>query len=121
MADCYQIIVSKRDWHTIRCVVSLCDTDIQNSVALVERYLYSEFIKDNIILKIGARDEHTAFDTNHIPYGVEYVCKAYIENVVFCITWATDYYSEFDIRTQLATDNIGARSKYALLLFYGDL
>ena len=97
-------IVSSKEWQTIRCVVSLCDTEIPNEGATGERYLYSEFIKDNIVLTIGAGDENPAFDTNRIPYGVEYVRKVPVDKVVFGVAWATDYEGQFDIRTQLATD-----------------
>ena len=104
LAGCYQIVISKQDWQTIRCVVSLCDSEIPNDGASGERYLYSEFIKNNIVLTIGAGDENPAFDTNRIPYGVEYVRKAPVDKVVFGVAWATDYDGQFDIRTQLATD-----------------
>ena len=99
-----RIIVSAKEWQTIRCVVSLCDTEIPNEGATGERYLYSEFVKDNIVLTIGAGDENSAFDTNRVPYGVEYVRKAPIDKVMFGVAWATDYEGEFDIRTQLASD-----------------
>ena len=102
--ECYQITVSKKDWQTICCIVSLYDTDIPNSGASGERYLYSEFVKDNIVLAIGAGDEHPAFDTNQIRYGVEYVRKTSIDKVMFGIAWETDYEGPFDIRAQLATD-----------------
>ena len=103
-AGSYRIIVSAKEWQTIRCVVSLCDTEIPNEGATGERYLYSEFIKDNIVLTIGAGDENPAFDTNRVPYGVEYVRKAPIDKVMFGVAWATDYEGEYDIRTQLASD-----------------
>ena len=66
--------------------------------------MYSEFVKDNIVLTIGASDENPAFDTNRIQYGMEYVRKAPIDKVMFGVAWATDYEGQFDIRTQLATD-----------------
>ena len=66
--------------------------------------MYSEFVKDNIVLTIGAEDENPAFGTNRITYGVEYVRKIPVDKVVFGIAWATDYEGQFDIRTQLATD-----------------
>ena len=100
----YRIIISKSDWKTIRCVVSLYDTDIPNSGDSGERYLCSEFVHDNIILTIGAGDEIPEFDTNHIRYGMEYVRKAPVDKVMFGIAWTTDYKSPFDNRTQLATD-----------------
>jgi len=104
LAGCYQIVISKEEWQTIRCIVSLLDMEIPNEGASGERYLYSEFIKDNIVLTIGAGDENPAFDTNRISYGVEYVRKSQIEKVIFGIAWATDYGGQSDIRTQLATD-----------------
>ena len=104
MAGCYQIVISKKDWQTIRCVVSFYDAELPNEGASGERYLYSEFVKDNIVLTIGAGDDNTAFDTNRIPCGVEYVRRAPIDKVMFGIAWATDYEGQFDIRTQLATD-----------------
>lgn len=100
----YQIVISKRDWQTIRCIVDLCDTEIPNDGASGERYLYSEFVKDNIVLTIGARDENPAFETNRIRNGVEYVRKSAVDEVRFGIAWATDYEGADDIRTQLATD-----------------
>lgn len=104
LAGCYQVMVSAQDWNRIRCVVSLNDPSIPNEGATGERYLYSEFIKDNIVLTIGAGDENSAFDTNRLPYGVEYVRKTPVDKVMFGIAWATDYEGWFDIRTQLATD-----------------
>ena len=100
----YRIVIPKNDWKTVRCVVSLYDTEIPNNGDSGERYLCSEFVKDNVILTIGAGDEHPAFDTNRIRYGMEYVRKAPIDQVMFGVAWATDYESPFDIRTQLATD-----------------
>ena len=104
LAGSYRIIVSAKEWQTVRCVISLCDTEIPNEGGSGERYLYSEFIKDNIVLTIGAGDENPAFDTNRVPYGVEYVRKAPIDKVMFGVAWAIDYEGQFDIRTQLASD-----------------
>ena len=104
LAGCYQIVVSKQDWQTVRCVVSLCDTEISHEGASGERYLCSEFVKDRVVLTIGAGDENDAFETNLVPGGVEYVRRAPVERVVFGVAWATDYEGQFDIRTQLATD-----------------
>ena len=104
LAGSYRIIISKNDWKTVRCVVSLYDTEIPNNGDSGERYLCSEFIKDNIILTIGGGDDNPAFDTNQIRYGIEYVRKAPIDKVMFGIAWARDYEMPFDIRTQLATD-----------------
>ena len=101
---CYRIVISQKDWQTIRCVVSLCDTEIPNEEASGERYLYSEFVKGNIVLTIGAGDESPAFDTKRIPFGIEYIRRTPIDRVMFGIAWATDYEGQFDIRTQLATD-----------------
>ena len=100
----YRITITKTNWKTIRCVVSLYDTEIPNSGDSGERYLCSEFVKDNIILTIGAGDDHPAFDTRQIRYGMEYVQKKPIDKVMFGVAWATDYEGQFDIRTQLATD-----------------
>lgn len=104
VAGSYRIVISRNDWKTVRCVVSLYDTEIPNTGDSGEQYLCSEFVKDNIILTIGAGDDNPAFDTNRTRYGMEYVRKAKIDKVVFGIAWATDYESPFDIRTQLATD-----------------
>ncbi len=104
LAGSFRIIVSAKEWKTIRCVVSLYDGEIPNYADSGERYLCSEFVKDNIILTIGAGDDVPAFDTKEIRYGIEYVRKAPIESVMFGIAWATDYEGQFDIRTQLATD-----------------
>ena len=103
-AASYRIIVSKKDWRTIRCVVSLCDTEIPNNGSSGERYLCSEFVKDNIVLTIGAGDDNTDFDTIRLRYGVEYIRKNAIDTVMFGVAWATDYEGQYDIRTQLATD-----------------
>ena len=100
----YRIIIAKKDWKTIRCVVSLYDTEIPNIGDSGERYMCSEFVNNNIILTIGAGDDNPAFDTNRIRYGMEYVYKSPIDKVMFGIAWATDYESPFDTRTQLATD-----------------
>ena len=100
----YRIIIDQKEWKTIRCIISLYDPQISNSGDSGERYLCSEFVKDNIILTIGAGDDNPAFDTNRIRYGMEYVRKAPIDKVMFGIAWTTDFDSPFDIRTQLATD-----------------
>jgi len=101
---CYRITVSAKEWQTIRCVLDLCDTEMVNYGEGGQRYFCSEFVKDNIVLTIGAGDEIEAFDTNRIQYGMEYVRKAPAEKVMFGVAWATDYEGEYDIRTQLATD-----------------
>jgi len=101
---CYRITVSAKEWQTIRCVLALCDTEIDNYGVGGQRYFCSEFVKDNIVLTIGAGDEIDAFDTNRIQHGMEYVRKAPIDKVMFGVAWATDYEGEYDIRTQLATD-----------------
>lgn len=104
LAGSYQIVIPKRDWQTIGCVVDLCDPGISNDRATGERYLYSEFVKDNIVLTIGAGDEHPAFETTWIRNGVEYIRKSAVDEVRFGIAWATDYEGIDDIRTELATD-----------------
>ncbi len=104
LAGSYQIVISKSDWQTIRCVVDLYDAEIHNDGSSGERYLYSEFVKDNIVLTIGAGDENPAFETNRIRNGVEYIRKSVVDEVRFGIAWATDYEGAYDIRTQLATD-----------------
>ena len=104
LAGSYRIIVSAKEWQTIRCVVSLCNPEIPNEGASGERYLYSEFVKDNLILTIGAGAEIPAFDSNRVPCGVEYVRRTPVDKVIFGIAWATDYEGQFDVRTQLATD-----------------
>ena len=104
LAGSYRIVVSPKKWQTIRCVVSLNNPEIPNNGDSGERYLCSEFVKDNIILTIGAGDDVPAFDTKQIRYGIEYVFKTPVDKVMFGIAWATDYECQFDIRTQLATD-----------------
>ena len=100
----FRIIVSKNSWQTIRCVVSLSCTELPNIGASGERYLYSEYVKDNIALTIGAEDGNPSFDTNRICYGMEYIRKTTIDMVSFGTAWATDYEGQYDIRTQLAAD-----------------
>lgn len=104
LAGSYRISVSSNNWQTIRCVVLLNDIDIPNDGASGERYLYSEFVKDNVVLTIGAGADNPAFDTNQIRYGIEYVYKTPVDRAMFGIAWVTDYEGYFDIRTQLATD-----------------
>lgn len=104
VAASYRIIISGHDWHTVRCVLALEDDTIPNDGATGERYMYAEFVKDNIAVTIGAGDEITGFDTNHTRYGIEYIRKESIEDVMFGVAWAEDYEGPNDIRTQLATD-----------------
>lgn len=104
LAGSYRIMVSKKDWQTVHCVVAPVDAEIPNDGASGERYLYSEFVKDNVVLTIGAGDDHEAFDTQRLRYGVGYVRKKPVETVMFGVAWATDHQGQFDIRTQLATD-----------------
>ena len=104
VAGSFRIIVSKNGWQTIRCVVSFRCAEPPNTGASGERYLYSEFVKDNIALTIGAEDGNPSFDTNRICYGMEYIRKTPIDMVSFGIAWATDYEGPSDIRTQLAAD-----------------
>ena len=104
LAGSYRITISADNWQKIRCVAALHDTGIANTGASGERFLYSEFISDNVMLTIGAEDENMAFDTNRLRYGIEYVRKASINRVLFGIAWAADYEGPYDIRTQLAAD-----------------
>ena len=104
LEGCYQIIVLAKEWQTIRCVLALCDTKTDNYGVGGQRYFCSEFVKDNIVVTIGAGDEINGFNTNRIQYGMEYVRKDSIDKVMFGVAWATDYEGEYDIRTQLATD-----------------
>lgn len=104
VAASYRIIISGHDWHTVRCVIVLEDDTIPNDGATGERYLYAEFVKDNIAVTIGAGDEIPDFETNRTRYGVEYIRKGSIEEVMFGVAWTEDYESPNDIRTQLATD-----------------
>ena len=104
LAGSYRIVVSSEKWQSIRCVVSLDNTEIPNNGDSGERYLCSEFVKDNVVLTIGAGDDIPAFHTNQIRYGIEYVFKGPVDKVMFGVAWATDYEGRFDIRTQLATD-----------------
>lgn len=104
LAGSYRIVISKKDWQTIRCVVSPCDPKIPNRGSSGERYLCSEFVKENVVVTIGAGDEIPEFVTNQIRYGMEYVRRTPVDKVMFGVAWATDYEGEFDIRTQLATD-----------------
>ena len=104
VAGSYRIVVYPKDWQTIRCVVLPNDTALPNVGDSGERYLCSEFVKDNVILTIGAGADNPAFDTHQIRYGMEYVYKEPVDKVMFGIAWATDYEGPFDIRTQLITD-----------------
>lgn len=104
VAGSYRIVVCPKVWQTIRCVVLLNDMELPNVGDSGERYLCSEFVKDNVILTIGAGADNPAFDTNQIHYGMEYVYKEPVDKVMFGVAWATDYEGPFDIRTQLATD-----------------
>ena len=104
VAGSYRIVVSAKCWKSIRCIVSLDDTEILNNGDSGERYLCSEFVKDNVVLTIGAGDDNPAFDAKQIRYGMEYICKDPVDKVMFGVAWATDYESPYDIRTQLATD-----------------
>ena len=104
LAGSYRITIAKKDWETIRCVVSLYDSEIPNNGDSGERYLCSSFVKDNVILTIGAGADYPAFHTNQTRYGMEYVRKAPVDQIMFGVAWATDYENPLDIRTQLATD-----------------
>jgi len=101
---CYRLLICAKDWQRIRCVVVPENKEISNSGSSGERYLYAEFIKDNVVLTIGAGDEQAAFDTHRLRYGVEYVRNTPVDTVMFGIAWATDYEGPYDIRTQLAAD-----------------
>ena len=105
LAGSYQITVFKKDWETVQCVLVPSIEGVANIGASGERYLYAEFAVDNMVLTIGAEDDNAAFITNRLRYGVAYVRTQPIHEVTFRVAWATDYEGQFDIRTQLATDN----------------
>ena len=78
LAGSYRIVISKKDWQTIRCVVSLCDPKIPNRGSSGERYLCSEFVKENVVVTIGAGDEIPEFVTNQIlPSSQTGSCKMF--------------------------------------------
>lgn len=103
-AGCWRITVPAEACRTIRCAVRLEAPEPQNSGSSGQRYLCAEFVKENVILTIGAENENPAFDTNRLPNGMEYVLKQPLEQVSFGIAWATDYDGKYDIRTYLAAD-----------------
>ena len=100
----YQITVSAKEWQTIRCEVSFKDAELPNNGESGERYLCSEFAKENIVLTIGAGNDIDLFDTKRTRYGIEYIRRKPVEQVLFGVAWTTDYEGKDDIRTQLATD-----------------
>lgn len=104
VAGSYRVVLHGQNWQTARCVVSLNDPEILCSGDSGERFMCSEFVKDNVILTIGAEADHPDFETRQIDCGVEYVFTAPVDKVKFGIAWATDYEGPYDIRTQLATD-----------------
>ena len=98
---CYKIIVSAENRHKISCII---DFRGKNTGSSGERYLFSEFIKDNFILTIGAEDENPYFDTVRLPNGMEYHLKSSVGYVAFTVTWSDNYGGQYDIRTELASD-----------------
>lgn len=100
----YRIIVSTKEWQTIRCEVVLQVAELPNNGESGERYLCSEFARENIVLTIGAGNDSDLFDTKQTRYGMEYIRRKPVEQVLFGIAWTTDYEGKYDIRTQLATD-----------------
>ena len=104
LAGCYRIVISQKEWQTIRCVLVPFDDKIQESCETGERYFCSHFVKDGVILTIGAGDDIPEFDTKQIPHGIEYIRKKPVNKVTFGIAWAIDYDGQDDIRTYLATD-----------------
>lgn len=101
---CFRVSVPAKESTVIQCVVAFNDQEIPNSGSSGERYLCAEFIWEYVILTIGAGDEVSEFQTNRIPFGMEYVLKQPLEEVRFGISWATDYEGKHDIRTYLAAD-----------------
>jgi len=101
---CYRIIVPAKERTTIQCVVALDGGKIPNSGSSGERYLCAEFIRENVILTIGAGDEVAEFQTNRLEFGMEYVLKCPLDEVVFGVSWTGDYEGIHDIRTYLAAD-----------------
>lgn len=101
---CFRVSVPAKERTVIQCVVAFDGEEIPNSGSSGERYLCAEFIRENVILTIGAGDEMAEFQTNRIPFGMEYVLKQPLDDVVFGISWATDYDGICDIRTYLAAD-----------------
>ena len=101
---CFRVSVPAKGRRIIQCVVALNDGEIPNTGSSGERYLYAEFIRENVILTIGAGDEVAEFQTNRLEHGMEYVLNHPIDEVVFGVSWATDYEGACDIRTCLAAD-----------------
>lgn len=104
VGGCYIISVPVNHCQSVRCVVALDYPDLPNEGCSGERYWSSAFVKNNIILTIGAEDDNPHFETNQLRYGMEYILHSPMDAVTFAIAWATDYEGPFDIRTDLATD-----------------
>ncbi|MBE6895836.1 MAG: hypothetical protein E7477_01940 [Ruminococcaceae bacterium] len=104
LAGCYRITVPNENYRMIRCELEWNCSPIENTGSSGERYLCSEFVKDAVVLTIGAGDEMLDFETVRLDNGIEYICSPSVDKVMFGVSWTTDHEGQFDIRTQLATD-----------------
>ena len=104
VAGSYRIVISEKDWRTVRCVVALSDTELQNEGSTGERFFCSKFTKNNIALTIGAGDDIAEFETNQLRYGMEYIRRQPVGRVFFGVAWSVDHEGPDDIRTELAAD-----------------
>lgn len=104
VSGCYRIEIDAKRRRTISCMIELDDPDVCNTGDSGQDYLNAEFIKHNIILTIGMKDDDPAFESVRIEYGLQYNLLQSVDKVVFGVAWATDYEGTYDCRTWYAAD-----------------
>ena len=103
-AGSYRLVVPAAGRAVIRCLLEPPGEVPPDSGASGERYLYGEFVRETVILTIGAGDDVPFFSTNRISNGMEYILREPLREVRFGVAWATDYEGAHDIRAELAAD-----------------
>ena len=101
--DCYRIgnLCATK---SIICIVDHLDTSIKNTGGSGEKYLDSEFVKDQCILTIGVEDEYPSYDVERLYNGLKINILKPVDDFTFGIAWVNDYAGKDDIRTWLAAD-----------------
>lgn len=101
---CYRITVDTKKCCSINCVIEALESGLSNTGDSGERYINSEFIKDNVVLTIGMEDENPAFESVRIPLGLQCNIISVVDKIIFGVAWTENYEGIDDVRTWFAAD-----------------
>ena len=104
VTGCYKVTVSAENCQEISCVISLNDSQVARRTDSGENYRCAEFIKDDVIVTVGAEDDNPSFDTSPVDCGMACRINDPVRKVTFGLAWDCNHEGQFDIRTYLAAD-----------------